>query len=76
MPTKKELIAHGKTTEEICSEIGADRLIYQSLDDLIYAVKIGNEKIENFDCSIFTGEYVTKVDQKYFEDLEKTRQSS
>ena len=76
MPTKKELIAYEKTIEEVCEEIGADKLVYQDLDDLIYAVKSGNQDIEEFDCSVFTGEYITKVKQEYFDELEKRRSSS
>ena len=32
MPYVKELIAHGRTIEEIADKIGADKLIYQDLD--------------------------------------------
>jgi len=59
MPTTKELIAHGKTEEEVCSLIGADKLIYQTLEDLIEAVQEGNPKIQNFDTSCFSGIYPT-----------------
>ena len=76
MPTKKELIAYEKTIEDVCEEIGADKLIYQDLDDLIYAVKSVKQDIEEFDCSVFTGEYITKVKQEYFDELEKRRSSS
>ena len=65
-----------KTIEDVCEEIGADKLIYQDLDDLIYAVKSGNQDIEEFDFSVFTGEYITKVKQEYFDELEKRRSSS
>ena len=39
MPYVKELIAYNKTINEICDEIGADKLIYQTLEDLIASVK-------------------------------------
>ena len=48
MPTRQELIATGRTDEEICREIGADRLIYQDLDDLKAAVRKANPAIERF----------------------------
>ena len=76
MPNKKDLIASGKNTNEVCSEIGADKLIYQDLEDLVYAVKAGNKDIKKFETSVFTGEYLTDVGEKYFQDLEKKRHST
>jgi amidophosphoribosyltransferase len=74
MPSAKELIAHGRTTEEVCHSIGADWLIYQDLDDLILASSEGNPEISEFDCSVFNGEYVTHdVDQAYLEKLAARR---
>ncbi len=74
MPSAKELIAHGRTDSEVCEEIGADWLIYQNLDDLIAASNDGNERITSFDCSVFTGEYVTgDVDQGYLDQLDAAR---
>ena len=49
-----------RTIEEICLEIGADKLIYQDLDDLVMLLlKKFNPKIKNFDTSCFNGEYIT-----------------
>ena len=76
MPNKKDLIASGKNTNEVCNEIGADKLIYQDLEDLVYAVKAGNKDIKKFETSVFTGEYLTDVGEKYFQDLEKKRHST
>ena len=76
MPNKKDLIANGKNTNEVCDEIGADKLIYQDLEDLVYAVKAGNKDIKKFETSVFTGEYLTDVGDKYFQDLEKKRHST
>lgn len=59
MPTPQELIAHDKSDEEITRFIGADKLIYQGLDDLVEAVRRGNPKIQCFDTSVFSGEYIT-----------------
>ena len=59
MPTGEELIGYNRSVEQICAEIGADRLIYQDLDDLVEAARRGNPKIEHFDLSCFNGEYVT-----------------
>jgi amidophosphoribosyltransferase len=74
MPTAQELIAHGLTTEEVCTAIGADWLIYQDLDDLIYASSEGNPEIKTFDCAVFDGKYVTDdVDQDYLDQLAAKR---
>ena len=59
MPYVNELIAYNRNVEQICEEIGSDKLIYQDLDDLISAVKEGNNEINNFDTSCFNGEYIT-----------------
>jgi amidophosphoribosyltransferase len=77
MPTKDELIAHGRTVEEIASAIGADWLVFQDLDDLIETVQRGNKSITEFDCSVFTGEYVSgDVSADYLERLEHARSDS
>ena len=74
MPTVTELVAHGRTVEELQKLLGADGLIFQDLDDLIDAVKHKNANIQKFDCSVFTGEYVTQdVDAKYLNQLELFR---
>lgn len=59
MPTQDDLIANGKTTQQIADEIGADALIYQDLDDLKLSITEFNPKIDRFDASCFDGDYVT-----------------
>jgi len=77
MPTKDELIAHGRSVEQIASEIGADWLVFQDLEDLVEAVRRGNRAITAFDCSVFTGEYVSGgVTVDYLERLERSRSDS
>ncbi|MCG5511991.1 amidophosphoribosyltransferase [Ectothiorhodospira shaposhnikovii] len=73
MPAAQELIAHGRTEAEVCEAIAADRLIYQDLEDLMGAVRKGNPRLERFDCSVFTGEYVTRVSPDYLTHLEQRR---
>jgi amidophosphoribosyltransferase len=74
MPTKDELIAHGRSVEEVAQAIGADWLVFQDLEDLIEAVRRGNTRIPEFDCSVFTGEYITGgVTVSYLEYLESLR---
>jgi amidophosphoribosyltransferase len=77
MASNKEFIAHGKTTEEVCKAIGADKLIYQDLEDLIWCVQQGNKKIQTFDSSCFDGKYVTgDIDQQYLSEIEEARADS
>lgn len=74
MPAKSELIASGHSVEEVRQIIGADRLIYQDLQDLIEAAREGNPEIERFDCAVFDGNYVTgDIDEAYLQHLEDRR---
>ena len=74
MPTSKELIAHDKSPDQVAEFIGADKLIFQDLPDLIDAVRRGNPRIQRFDTSVFTGEYITgDVTRDYLASLEKER---
>ena len=77
MPAAHELIAHDRTEQEVCEAIGADRIIYQDLDDLIEAVRKGNPTIEHFDTSCFSNQYVTgDIDDAYLQRTEALRNDS
>ena len=74
MAVTTELVAHQRTEKEIEDFIKADWLVYQDLDDLITTVQVGNEKISQFECSIFDGKYVTDdIDDTYLKNLEDVR---
>lgn len=74
MPSRRELIATGRSDEEICREISADRIIYQDLDDLKAAVQKCNPAITRFDCSCFDGEYITgDILPEYLDRIEAAR---
>jgi amidophosphoribosyltransferase len=73
MPTSQELIAYGRTNEEIAREIKADALIYQTLDDLKDSVTEENPQLTTFDCSIFTGEYLVPPSEDYFDEIAAQR---
>jgi amidophosphoribosyltransferase len=74
MPTSHELIAYGRTDAEIAREIGADRLIYQSLDALVEDCRSVNPKIQQFETSCFTGDYITgDITPEYLADVEAQR---
>ncbi|WP_332824990.1 amidophosphoribosyltransferase [Ramlibacter sp.] len=59
MPTAEELVAHGRTVEEVRQIIGADALIYQDVDGMKAAIGKLNPQIAGFDASCFDGVYVT-----------------
>ena len=75
MPAASELIAHGRTEQEVAELLGADKLIFQDLEDLIQAVqKKGKSLIDRFDTSVFDGVYVTgDVTEGYLRQLEENR---
>ncbi|TQO67133.1 amidophosphoribosyltransferase [Vibrio cholerae] len=74
MPSANELIAHGRDNDAICKQIGADALIFQTIEDLVDAVRCGNPDIVKFEASVFNGEYVTgDIDQQYLDFLESMR---
>ena len=59
MPTSEELVAHGRSIEEIRQFIGADALIYQDVDAMKRVVRALNPKLAGFEASCFDGHYVT-----------------
>jgi amidophosphoribosyltransferase len=59
MPTEGELVAHGRTVDEIRKIIGADQLIYQDVEGMKQAIGSLNSAIKSFDASCFDGVYVT-----------------
>ncbi|RLA24230.1 MAG: amidophosphoribosyltransferase, partial [Gammaproteobacteria bacterium] len=74
MPAAHELIAHNRTEEEICTAIGADKMIYQDLEDLIDSVHKGNTDIKHFDTSCFDHQYITgDIDDAYLQHIEALR---
>jgi len=73
MPATSELIASNRSDEEVAKEINADWLIYQTLEDLIETATVGNPEIKEFECSIFTGKYITPLIENYLEELENSR---
>lgn len=74
MPSANELIAHGRSDDEVGQIIGADWIIYQDLEDLIASGTEGNPLVKRFDCSVFDGNYVTgDVDESYLNHMHATR---
>lgn len=74
MPAADELVAAGRTEEEVRQEIGADWLIYQDLTDLIQACRHDDARVHEFDTSCFSGQYVTgDVTPEYLARLQQNR---
>ena len=74
MPSRSELIAHDRTTAEIAEQLGADGLVYQTLDDLKDSVLECRRDIKGFDASVFDGHYVTPgIDLDYLAQLDARR---
>jgi amidophosphoribosyltransferase len=74
MPAASELVAAGRTEEEVAAIIGADRLIYQDLADLVHACQHHDSQVHQFDTSCFSGEYVTgDVTPAYLARLQEER---
>ena len=77
MPSASELIAYDRTDQEVERLIGADWLIYQDLEDLVAAASDGNKNINNFECSVFDGNYVTgDINSDYLQRLDAMRNDS
>lgn len=74
MPVAQELIAYNRDVDEIAQRIGANKLIFQDLDDLIAAVKENNPHLHKFECSVFNGDYITgDISEFYLVNLQNSR---
>ena len=77
MPTRSELVAYGRSHDEINKLIGADQLIYQSVEDMKKAVQDINPTIKNFEASCFDGNYITgDITEAYLDALEAARNTA
>ncbi|TLD23290.1 hypothetical protein PspLS_07467 [Pyricularia sp. CBS 133598] len=71
-----ELIAHGKTREEVATLIDADEVVYQSLEDLkaaCFDAAGPNNDVNDFEVGVFCGKYKTEVPEGYFEHLSRVQ---
>jgi amidophosphoribosyltransferase len=74
MPATSDLVAAGRSAEEVAQFIGADWLVYQDLEDLVAACQHDYSSIGEFDTSCFSGEYVTgDVTFEYLDRLQRAR---
>ena len=74
MPAREEFVAHDRTDEQVAQYIGADWLLYQSIDDLKASTHEGNPHVQDFECSAFDGRYVTgDIDDAYLARVSTAR---
>ncbi|MDW4574320.1 amidophosphoribosyltransferase [Microbacterium sp. M3] len=75
MPSRHELVAHGRTIPEIAEELGADFVVYQEVEDLKAAILEGSD-VEDLDMSCFDGRYITgTVTDEYLAWVEGSQES-
>jgi amidophosphoribosyltransferase len=76
MQTRTEFVARHSDVEQIAKKIGADRVIYQTLENLKKAVRMENKKLKNFCAACFDGCYVTgDVTPEMLKTIEKERKA-
>lgn len=74
MPTRAELIASGRSDEEIRRSIGADALVYQDIDSMQQSVRVLGPHLHRFEASCFDGVYITgDVSREYLDRIERQR---
>jgi len=76
MPTRSELIAHGRTEEQVCREITADALVYQDIEALKRSITDVNPMLKKFEASCFDGDYITgDISRDYLDRIEFAREN-
>jgi amidophosphoribosyltransferase len=75
MPTRSELIAYGRSEEEVCREITADALVYQDIEAMKRSITDVNPLLKQFEASCFDGHYITgDISRDYLDRVEYARQ--
>ncbi|KAH8586612.1 amidophosphoribosyltransferase [Bisporella sp. PMI_857] len=65
---KENLIAFSKTTQEVCQDLGCDRLVYLPLESLIQScleARDTSKRVDSFEIGVFTGEYITDLKKSF-----------
>lgn len=76
MPTRGELIAYGRSEEEVCREITADALVYQDVEAMRRSITDVNPALDRLEASCFDGVYITgDISRDYLDRIEYTRQN-
>jgi amidophosphoribosyltransferase len=76
MPTRNELIAYGRSDEEVCREITADALVYQDIEALRRSIIDVNPTLQKLEASCFDGNYITgDISRDYLDRIESIRRN-
>jgi len=76
MQTRTEFVARHANAEQVAKKIGADKVIYQTLDNLKKAVQMENKKLKNFCAACFDGCYITgDITPEMLKIIEKERKT-
>jgi amidophosphoribosyltransferase len=77
MQTRTEFVARDSDFAQIAKKIGADKVIYQTLDNLKKAVRMENKKLKNFCAACFDGNYITgDVTPEMLKTIERERKGA
>ena len=77
MQTRTEFIARDADADQVAKKIGADKVIYQTLDSLKEAVRAQNPKLTHFCAACFDGIYPTgDVTPELLKEIEEERRGA
>jgi amidophosphoribosyltransferase len=74
MATKREFVARGRNNEQVAAELGADYVLYQTIPDMVEAVRTAGAGKTQFCMACFNGEYPTgDITEEMLSDIEQDR---
>jgi amidophosphoribosyltransferase len=74
MSTKREFVARGRDNDEIAKKLGADYVLYQTIPDMVAAVRKAAGRDLEFCKACFTGDYPTgDITEQMLTDIETDR---
>ena len=77
MQTRKEFVARDRNEEEVALRIGADRVIYQTQENLVKAIRMENPNLGRFCAACFDGNYITgDVTPEMLQSIEDQRRKA
>ncbi len=70
IPLARDLIACDRDVDAVRVRLGADLLIYQTMEDLIASVTEQNPKLQRLEGSCFDGNYIVEPDEDFLAAVE------